>query len=53
MNEWLQTFAYHIDIGVWPFLAAVGVGLLTTWLTIAWQSISLAKMSPARVLKEG
>ncbi|GAB3930849.1 ABC transporter permease [Larkinella terrae] len=51
MNEWLQTFAYHIRIGVDLFVLigvlSVGIALLT----VSWQSIRAALMNPVKNLR--
>ncbi|MVM33057.1 FtsX-like permease family protein [Spirosoma sp. HMF4905] len=51
MNQWLQNFAYHIDIEWWVFvlagLSAVGIALLT----ISFQSIKAALMNPVKSLR--
>ncbi|WP_218919518.1 ABC transporter permease [Spirosoma rigui] len=51
MSQWLQQFAYRIDIGWWPFaltgLLAVGIALLT----VSFQSIKAALMNPVRSLR--
>ncbi len=51
MNNWLQGFAYRINISWWVFLAT---GLVTTTvalLTIAFQSIRAANVNPIKNLK--
>jgi putative ABC transport system permease protein len=51
MNQWLQGFAYRIDIGAGIFvLAAVSVMLITV-LTIGFQAIRAALANPVRTLK--
>ncbi|MGF7217245.1 ABC-type antimicrobial peptide transport system permease subunit [Spirosoma lacussanchae] len=51
MNQWLQDFAYKIDIEWWVFglagLLAVGIALLT----VSVQSIKAALMNPVRSLR--
>ena len=51
MNEWLQDFAYKIDIAWWVFvlagLLAVGIALLT----VSFQSIKAALMNPVKSLR--
>lgn len=51
MNSWLQRFAFRINISWWVFLAA---GLSTTviaLLTISFQAIRAANMSPVKSIK--
>jgi putative ABC transport system permease protein len=51
MNQWLQDFAYKIDIEWWVFalsgLIAVGIALLT----VSFQSIKAALMDPVKSLR--
>ncbi|MCK8492707.1 ABC transporter permease [Spirosoma sp. RP8] len=51
MNQWLQKFAYKIDIEWWMFalagLLAVGIALLT----VSFQSIKAALMNPVKSLR--
>ena len=51
MNQWLQKFAYKIDISWWMFalagLLAVGIALLT----VSFQSIKAAMMNPVKSLR--
>ena len=51
MSEWLQGFAYRIDIGAIVFLeAAIGVTLITV-LTIGYQAIRAALANPVKTLR--
>ncbi|WP_198175200.1 ABC transporter permease [Spirosoma telluris] len=51
MSQWLQNFAYRIDIGWWPFaltgLLAVSIALLT----VSFQSIKAALTNPIKSLR--
>jgi putative ABC transport system permease protein len=51
MNQWLQNFAYKIDIEWWMFalagILAVGIALLT----VSVQSVKAALMNPVKSLK--
>ena len=51
MNQWLQNFAYKVDISWWVFalagLLAIGIALLT----ISFQSIKAALMNPVKSLR--
>ncbi|AKD58632.1 macrolide ABC transporter permease [Spirosoma radiotolerans] len=51
MNQWLQSFAYKIDIEWWVFAVS---GLLTlgiALLTVSFQSIKAALMNPVKSLR--
>jgi putative ABC transport system permease protein len=51
MNNWLQTFAYRIQIGAGIFLAA-GISVLAiTLLTIFYQSVKAAIANPVKSLR--
>lgn len=51
MSQWLQGFAYRIDIGALVFVeAAVGVTVITV-LTIGYQAIRAALANPVRTLR--
>jgi putative ABC transport system permease protein len=50
-GEWLNNFAYHIEISPWMYLKACGLILVITLLTVSFQSIRAALSNPARALK--
>jgi putative ABC transport system permease protein len=45
-TRWLEQFAYRIQIGPGPFLAATGIVLGVAVVTIAWQSLKAAWLNP-------
>ncbi|GAB3528378.1 ABC transporter permease [Pontibacter brevis] len=51
MQEWLQDFAYRIDIPVWVFLAAGIVAALLAFVTISYQALKAAAANPVTNLK--
>lgn len=51
MSQWLEDFKYHIALGPWMFLGAVGLTMLVAGLTISVQSAKAALMNPVRSLK--
>tara|TARA_R100001143_G_scaffold63450_1_gene70540 strand:- start:4162 stop:6642 length:2481 start_codon:yes stop_codon:yes gene_type:complete len=51
MNNWLQDFAYRIDLGVGIFLLAGFVVLVVAWLTVSYQSIKAAVANPVDSLR--
>lgn len=51
MQQWLQDFAYHIEIQWWMFAAAGVLALGIAFLTISFQSIKAALMNPVKSLK--
>lgn len=51
MDNWLNNFAYRIDIGWMVFGAAALVTLLVAWLTVSFQSLKAAKSNPINALR--
>jgi putative ABC transport system permease protein len=51
MNNWLNSFAYHVELGVGVFLFAGGVTMLIAWLTVSYQSIRAAIINPVKSLR--
>jgi len=46
MNQWLENFAYRIEISWWVFVLAGGVALVVALLTVSWQAINAALANP-------
>jgi len=51
MHQWLQEFAYRIDISAMTFLWAGLVAMVIAVLTISWQSIRAALLNPVNSLR--
>jgi putative ABC transport system permease protein len=51
MNQWLQDFAYRINIGWYVFLIAGIVVLLVALFTVSFQAIKAALMNPVKSLR--
>ncbi|MBD2700495.1 ABC transporter permease [Spirosoma sp. BT702] len=51
MHEWLQTFAYRIDIAWWMFTLAGGLVTGVALLTVSYQSIKAALVNPVKSLR--
>jgi hypothetical protein len=51
MNEWLQNFAYRINIGWWVFAVSGGLALLIALLTISAQALKAALANPVEALR--
>jgi putative ABC transport system permease protein len=51
MHNWLQDFAYRINISWWVFMAAGILALVITLLTISFQSIKAAIANPVKSLR--
>jgi putative ABC transport system permease protein len=51
MNNWLQGFAYRIDLGPGVFAMAGLTALLISWITVSYQSIKAAIVNPVKSLR--
>lgn len=51
MQNWLEGFAYHIDISLWVFLAAALIAIAVALLTVSFQAIRSATSNPVKSLK--
>ena len=50
-NQWLNNFAYRIDVQWWVFLLAGGFAIGIAFLTVCWQSIKAALANPISSLR--
>ena len=51
MNQWLQDFAYRIEIGAGIFVLAGAVALFIALATVSWQSVRAALANPVDSLR--
>jgi putative ABC transport system permease protein len=51
MHNWLQSFAYRIDISVSVFLTTASAVVVVTILTISYQSVKAALANPVKSLR--
>ncbi len=51
MHQWLQDFAYRINITWWVFLVAGALALIIALATISFQAVSAALSSPVKSLR--
>jgi putative ABC transport system permease protein len=51
MHQWLNGFAYHIEIAWWIFLIACLSSVIIALITIGYQSVKAALMNPVESLK--
>jgi putative ABC transport system permease protein len=51
MTNWLQGYAYHVDLAPWTFALAAGVALAIAWLTVSFQTFMVARAKPVRALR--
>ena len=51
INEWLQNFAYRINLSWWMFVLSGGIALLIAILTVGFQAIKAATANPVEALR--
>ncbi|WP_421763628.1 ABC transporter permease [Ekhidna sp.] len=51
-QEWLQNFAYHIDLEWWYFAIGALLALAIAWLIISTKTIKAATVNPVESLKD-
>lgn len=51
VSEWLQEFAYRIDISVWVFIATGFIAILIALATVSYQSVKVGMTNPVDSLK--
>ena len=51
MNEWLENFAYRIDISWWIFALSGGIAFLIASATVSFQAIKAATANPVESLR--
>ncbi|MEL6865244.1 MAG: ABC transporter permease [Bacteroidota bacterium] len=51
MRQWLQDFAYRIELEAWVFLAIGGLALFIAFATISLQSFKVALSNPVEAIK--
>lgn len=50
-NQWLQDFAYRVEINAWVFVLAGVIAMLVALGTVAYQALKTALTNPANTLK--
>ena len=51
MDQWLEDFAYHVEISWWMFALAGIVSLTAVLITVGFQSIKAALTNPVKSLR--
>jgi putative ABC transport system permease protein len=51
VHKWLQSFAYRIDITVWPFVLAGISAIAIAMVTVSFQAIKAATANPVESLR--
>jgi putative ABC transport system permease protein len=50
-KNWLDSFAYRINLQLWFFIAAGVLALLITWITVGTQAIKASMLNPSECLR--
>jgi putative ABC transport system permease protein len=51
MHQWLQNFAYRVNLTIWVFLFAGVIALIGALLTVSWHAIRVATANPVDALR--
>jgi putative ABC transport system permease protein len=51
-RQWLETFAYRIDLGAGPFLVAGAAVLVVAMATVGYQALRAARANPVEALRD-
>ena len=51
MNNWLEGFAYHIDIPWWIFALSGALAIGIAFITVSFQAIKAALANPVKSLR--
>src|SRR6056297_173387 len=51
LREWLQNYAYRIDLSIWFFVGAGAIAILIAVLTIGTRTIKAARANPVKSLR--
>jgi ABC-type antimicrobial peptide transport system permease subunit len=50
-TQWLESFAYRIELEWWFFIWAGGIALLIAWVTVGMQTIKAARINSSECLR--
>jgi putative ABC transport system permease protein len=51
MNQWLQSFAYRINMGILIFILAGVIAVMIALVTVSYQAIKAALSNPVESLR--
>jgi len=51
MKDWLQDYAYRIDISWWTFVIAGSIAILIALITVSFQAIKSSLANPVKSLR--
>ncbi len=52
VKNWLEGYAFHVNLSAWYFVTAGLLALFIAWITVSTQTIKAARLNPVRCLKE-
>ncbi len=52
INQWLQNFAFKMEIGISPFIFTSGIVLILSFVTVSFQAINSARVNPIESLQQ-
>ena len=50
-KNWLQEFAYRMELSIWIFAFSTGIALIIAWITVISQTLKAANTNPADSLR--
>jgi putative ABC transport system permease protein len=51
VHHWLEGFAYHVSVSIWPFVAASALALVIALGTVAGHALIAARARPVEALR--
>src|SRR5439155_18577341 len=51
MSNWLNNFAFRINITIWVFVLAIVLSVVIAWITVGYKSIKAAVANPVKSLR--
>jgi len=52
IKNWLNSFAYRIELNLWYFISAGLITLIIAWITVAIQAFKAARINPSQCLRD-
>jgi putative ABC transport system permease protein len=51
IDKWLQSFAYRIDVTIWPFLLSTALALAVAVVTVSLRTVKATTVNPVEALR--
>ncbi len=51
MSDWLENYAYRVDLSIWVFMGSALIAILISILTVSYQTIRSALRNPADAIR--